>query len=113
MAGIDVRADPTVDTNLDNYVEGRHSRSKRLGFADSGNGSVTVSQTADIANWFGVGSAIERADLTAQYNGNPTENLYAHVFVAPVYSSDQNAVAVRVTLDLTAILYDAKDPSTS
>lgn len=112
VVGIDVRSGASIPSGPDDYIEGRHTRSAQLGFASGGKPVANVSNTCDLANWFGVGSAIERSDLTGGAS-SPTEEVFYHVFVSPMYSSDPNAVAMRVTIDYSAILYEPTNPTQS
>lgn len=100
----------SADQNF--YMEQKYVKSNMLSDADGMN-KAAMSMNFSARKFFGVTNVLDNDHLLCTASGNPLDEAYFHVWVAPNSAVDSSTVEVQVTIDYLAIFQGQKQPSQS
>lgn len=108
---ISLRDTSTVEASMQDYIESRNTTFGSL--VGAGNATRVLKKNFSAKQFLGRPHPLSEDDLRGTTSGNPTEQAYFHLAVAPTYGVDTAAVDVSVLIEYIAILTEPQNPSSS
>ncbi len=100
----------TTSSDINEYMESRNVSYKT---ASPGAPSTTIVKTFSARKFLGRPHPLSEDDLRGNITGNPSEQGYYHVFVAPTNAVDANEISYNLVIEYNAVMTEPNNPSQS
>lgn len=111
LVWIALRDDNTVQSDKNEYLEGRNVISALLPADSSSHRRLT--KTFSTRKFLGRSKPLSDSQLKGNTGGNPAEQAFFHVGMAPTSTNDEAAHNVNVRIDYLAVLIEPRQPTQS
>lgn len=104
----------TTYSDPNDYLEGRNVISRVLPHSGTGQSGIrTLVKTCSTGKFLGRSKVMSDSELKGNSSGNPNEQAFFHVGVAPLTSADESSQNITVRIDFLVIFTEPKQPSQS
>lgn len=104
----------TVYTDPNDYLEGRNVVSTVLPHSGTGQSSVrTLTKAFSTRKFLGRSKVMADSELKGSSTGNPNEQAFFHVGVAPLTSVDESGQNINVRIEFLVVFTEPKQPPQS